>query len=140
MAVTVTESAAREIRAIINQQKLDAETIRLRVGVKGGGCSGFSYLLDLTEKERDTDEVWEYSYTLAPAQAAAKGAAGTGGVATAEGGEGESFTLRVVCDPKSYLYLNGTVIDFKDEIMGRGFVFNNPNATSSCGCGSSFSV
>ncbi len=142
MAVTVTESAAREIRAIISQQKLDAGTIRLRVGVKGGGCSGFSYLLDLTEKQRDTDEVWEYSYTLAPAQSAAAGAAaaGMGGVATAEGGERETFTLRVVCDPKSYLYLNGTVIDFKDEIMGRGFVFNNPNATSSCGCGSSFSV
>ena len=51
-----------------------------------------------------------------------------------------TFQVRVICDPKSYLYLNGTVIDFKDEIMGRGFVFNNPNATSSCGCGSSFSA
>ena len=46
--------------------------------------------------------------------------------------------LSVVCDPKSYLYLNGTTIDFKDEVMGRGFVFSNPNATSTCGCGSSF--
>ena len=58
----------------------------------------------------------------------------------AEPGTAESFTIRVICDPKSYLYLNGTTIDFKDELMGRGFVFNNPNATSSCGCGSSFSV
>lgn len=79
-------------------------------GVKGGGCSGFSYLLDLTEQERDTDEKFE------------------------------KHGIIVVCDPKSYLYLNGTTIDFKDEVMGRGFVFNNPNATSSCGCGSSFTA
>ncbi len=143
MAVTITESAAREIRAIIKQQDLDPESIRLRVGVKGGGCSGFSYLLDLTEKERPTDELWEFSYTFQPAGEAKQGespaeAAGSGGVAT--GGEPETFTLNVVCDPKSYLYLNGTEIDFKDELMGRGFVFSNPNATSSCGCGSSFSV
>lgn len=138
MAVTVTETAAREIAAIIKQQELDPEKIRLRVGVKGGGCSGFSYLLDLTEKERESDEVWEQSFELRPAAAAAKAEEGRGGVAT--GGEPETFTLRVVCDPKSYLYLNGTVVDFKDEIMGRGFVFNNPNATSSCGCGSSFAV
>ena len=121
MAVTVTETAAREVHAIIKQQELDPDAIHLRVGVKGGGCSGFSYVLDLTEKQRDSDEVWEYSYTFVPA-------------------EPEAFTLRVLCDPKSYLYLNGTVIDFKDELMGRGFVFSNPNATSSCGCGSSFAV
>src|SRR5262245_13465303 len=146
MAVIVTEAAAREISNIVKQQQLDPQTIRLRVGVKGGGCSGFSYLLDLTEKQRDTDEVWEYSYTFQPVAARA-GAVGVGvglgdrgTVATANGGEPETFTLRVVCDPKSYLYLNGTTIDFRDEIMGRGFVFNNPNATSSCGCGSSFAV
>jgi len=118
MAVLVTENAARAIRDIIKEQDLDAETTHLRVGVKGGGCSGFSYLLDLTEKQRDTDEVWEYTYSL----------------------ETDKFTIRIVCDPKSYLYLNGTEIDFKDELMGRGFVFNNPNATSTCGCGSSFSA
>ena len=110
MGLTITESAAREIKTIIKQQELDADNVRLRVGVKGGGCSGFSYLLDLTEQERDTDEMFE------------------------------EHDIKVVCDPKSYLYLNGTTIDFKDEIMGRGFVFNNPNATSSCGCGSSFTA
>ena len=57
MPVNVTETAAREIATIITQQELDAEVIRLRVGVKGGGCSGFSYLLDLTESQRDTDEI-----------------------------------------------------------------------------------
>ncbi len=110
MGLTITETAAREIKTIIEQQELDAQNVRLRVGVKGGGCSGFSYLLDLTEQHRDTDELFE------------------------------EHDIKVVCDPKSYLYLNGTTIDFKDEIMGRGFVFNNPNATSSCGCGSSFTA
>ena len=62
MAVTITETAAREVWTICKQQNLDPETIHLRVGVKGGGCSGFSYLLDLTENRRDTDEVWEYTY------------------------------------------------------------------------------
>lgn len=108
--IILSESAAREIRNIIQQQELDAEKIRLRVGVKGGGCSGFSYLLDLTETQKETDEVFE------------------------------QHGIKIVVDPKSLLYLNGTSIDFKDEIMGRGFVFGNPNATSSCGCGSSFSA
>ncbi|MEE2718464.1 MAG: iron-sulfur cluster assembly accessory protein [Planctomycetota bacterium] len=120
MPVTVTETAAREIAAIINQQDLDPQAIRLRVGVKGGGCSGFSYLLDLTENTKDSDESWEYEYPKAE--------------------EDGNQVITVVCDPKSYLYLNGTVIDFKDEVMGRGFVFNNPNATNTCGCGSSFSA
>jgi iron-sulfur cluster assembly protein len=146
MSVTVTETAAREIHRIILEQELDPEKIRLRVGVKGGGCSGFSYLLDLTETQKDTDELWEHTYTLPSKKAQAVDAVGQAnsssadtGVAVAEA-TGESFTVRVICDPKSYLYLNGTTIDFKDEIMGRGFVFNNPNATSSCGCGSSFSA
>ncbi len=140
MALTVTESAAREVHAIIKQQQLDPEKIRLRVGVKGGGCSGFSYLLDLTESQRESDEVWEYTYTFQPAASVAKGKDAEATVATAEGGDAETFTVKVICDPKSLLYLNDTVIDFKDEIMGRGFVFNNPNATSTCGCGSSFSA
>ena len=110
MGITLTETAAREIKTIIEQQELNAENVRLRVGVKGGGCSGFSYLLDLTEQQRDTDELFD------------------------------EHDIKVVCDPKSYLYLNGTTIDFKDEVMGRGFVFNNPNATTTCGCGSSFNA
>lgn len=110
MGIQLSETAAREIKTIINQQELDAEKVRLRVGVKGGGCSGFSYVLDLTESERDTDEITE------------------------------QHGVRIICDPKSLIYLDNTTIDFKDEIMGRGFVFNNPNATSSCGCGSSFSA
>ena len=110
MAIEVTETAVREIKNIVEQQELDAEKVYLRLGVKGGGCSGFSYVLDLTEQQNEGDEMFE------------------------------QHGIKVVCDPKSYLYLNGTTVDFKDEVMGRGFVFNNPNATSSCGCGSSFSA
>jgi iron-sulfur cluster assembly protein len=147
MSVTVTETAAREVASIISQQGLDPEKIRLRVGVKGGGCSGFSYLLDLTETEKETDEVWSFSYKL-PKKATAKASAPVTAGGPAAGADdaaddetaSEEFTIKVICDPKSYLYLNGTVIDFKDEIMGRGFVFNNPNATTTCGCGSSFTA
>lgn len=144
MPVVLTENAAREIATIVKQQKLDPEQIRLRVGVKGGGCSGFSYLLDLTEVEKESDELWEYSFDVH--HEVGGGAAGDEGKGNGNGeGNGDAtptgvLTVRVVCDPKSYLYLNGTTIDFKDEIMGRGFVFENPNATSTCGCGSSFSA
>lgn len=109
-AITLTPLAAKEILRIIDEQELDKDKVHLRVGVKGGGCSGFSYVLDLTETVKDTDEKLE------------------------------QHGVRIVCDPKSLLYLNGTTVDFKDEIMGRGFVFQNPNATSSCGCGASFSA
>lgn len=140
MPVIITDTAAREIHSIINQQGLDADKIRLRVGVKGGGCSGFSYILDLTEVQKDTDELWEYTYQpTADGKGVVSVASAAGGASTATLAPG-AFTVRVVCDPKSYLYLDGTTIDFKDEIMGRGFVFNNPNATTTCGCGSSFSA
>jgi len=135
MPVTVTELAARRIDQIIQEHGFDPANMKLRVGVKGGGCSGFNYTLDLTEVQKDSDEAWSFTY----ARGAVAAAAEAGGTATAVAG-GETFTVTVVCDPKSYLYLNGTVIDYKDEIMGSGFVFNNPNSTSTCGCGSSFSA
>jgi len=141
MALLTTESAAREIDTIIQQQGLDASKICLRVGVKGGGCSGFSYILDLTEVQKETDECWSYSYTRRQSKAAVGQSDEGSSVATAVAeSASEPFTVRLVCDPKSYLYLNGTTIDFKDEVMGRGFVFVNPNASTSCGCGSSFSA
>lgn len=108
--IELTERAAGEVKTIIKDQELDAENTFLRVGVKGGGCSGFSYTLDLTETKQETDEVWE------------------------------KYGVKVICDPKSHIYLEGAAVDFKDELMGRGFVFSNPNASSSCGCGSSFSA
>ena len=139
MSVIVTETAAREIDSIIRQQGLDPAKIHLRVGVKGAGCSGSSYLLDLTEIRKDNDELWEVAFTRRPDVAAkAQNESESGSVATATAPE--PFAVKVICDPKSYLYVNGTTIDFKDEVMGRGFVFSNPNATTTCGCGSSFSA
>ena len=111
MPINLSEAAAKEIKTIIKDQGLPENETRLRVGVKGGGCSGFSYMLDLTE-----DAPTESDEQL------------------------ESHGVKILCDMKSYLYLNGVEIDFKDEVMGRGFVFKNPNATSTCGCGSSFSA
>jgi len=115
--INLTELAAKEVKTILDQQREaaqsngeEAKPLFLRVGVKGGGCSGFSYTLDLTETKSDMDEEWDL------------------------------HGVNVICDSKSLLYLEDTTIDFKDEIMGRGFVFTNPNATSTCGCGSSFSA
>ncbi|MEY2713700.1 MAG: hypothetical protein RIT24_43 [Planctomycetota bacterium] len=139
MPVNVTETAARRIDQIIAEHGFDPASMKLRVGVKGGGCSGFNYTLDLTEVQKDSDEAWSFTYSRTAATAAVEGGSAGGGTATATAG-GETFTVTVVCDPKSYLYLNGTTIDYKDEIMGSGFVFNNPNSTSTCGCGSSFSA
>ena len=110
MPILLSDTAAGEIRKIIKENSLPENT-RLRVGVKGGGCSGFSYMLDLVEEERaESDE------------------------------ELEDKGIKMLVDMKSYLYINGTEIDFKDELMARGFVFKNPNSTSTCGCGSSFSA
>ena len=107
--ILITERAAQEVKRIVTEQKLPDATA-LRVGVKGGGCSGFSYTLGFDDQVSETDQIYEI--------------------------EG----VRVVCDPKSFLYLNGTQIDFEDNLMGRGFKFGNPNAAKTCGCGESFSV
>ena len=110
MGIQLTARAAEEVKTVLEQQSLSPETVWLRLRVKGGGCSGFTYSLDLTDTKDQQDK------------------------------EFDSHGVRVICDAESYPYLNGTTLDFKDEIMGRGFVFNNPNATSSCSCGSSFSA
>ncbi len=109
MAIALTERAVKEVRRILDEQDLPEGTA-LRVGVKGGGCSGFSYTLGFDDKVSETDQI------------------------------NETEGVRVVCDPKSFLYLNGTMVDFEDNLMGRGFKFTNPNASKSCGCGESFSV
>ena len=112
MAITLTESAASRIQEYIKSENLPTGETRLRVGVKGGGCSGFSYLLDLT-----ADAPGEFDEEL------------------------ETSGVKVLIDQKSALYLEGTVIDYVSEgPLREGFVFKNPNATSSCGCGHSFSA
>jgi iron-sulfur cluster assembly protein len=82
----------------------------LRLGVQGGGCSGMSYLIRFEPKERPSDRVFEF--------------------------EG----VKVFVDPKSLIYLEGVTLDYKESLMQSGFVFENPNAKKSCGCGTSFSA
>lgn len=107
--ITMTERAAKKIQEIFAKQSMPAGSC-LRVGIKGGGCSGFSYTLDVAQTPAPDDEVFE------------------------------SFGQKIVCDPKSHLYLDGTEVDYEDDLLKGGFVFHNPNAKRSCGCGSSFSA
>ncbi len=108
MAVLLTEKAAGEIKRVIAEQKLPETTV-LRIGVAGGGCSGFQYALGF---DSSTD--------------------------TVKDSVAEQHGIKVAVDKKSDLYLDGTTIDFYDGLERRGFTFNNPNAVKSCGCGSSF--
>jgi len=110
MSVKITESAAREIKKVIVDQQMP-ESTALRVGVKGGGCSGFEYQLEFDNKVSEDADLLV-----------------------------EMHGVRVAVDKKSALFLDGTEIDFHQSLDKRGFVFNNPNATKSCGCGSSFSA
>jgi iron-sulfur cluster assembly protein len=109
MSITVTEKAAQEVRRVLSQKNLGTES-GLRLGVKGGGCSGFSYVMNLEPSPARGDEIFE------------------------------SAGLKVFVDPKSYLYLEGTQVDFNDDLSQRGFVFKNPGSSGTCGCGASFSV
>lgn len=113
--IQLSDKAAGQIKSIIEKDNYPA-TMYLFVGVKGGGCSGLQYVLDLRDEAQapiaDTDEVFD------------------------------SHGIPIVCDLKSYVVgnLTGTVIDYQDGLMGAGFTFNNPNAKHSCGCGSSYSA
>ena len=107
MDISLTPQAVSEVRRMIEKEK--KEGVGLRLGVKGGGCSGLSYNLNFDQK-REGDNEFDF--------------------------EG----LKVYVDPKSYLYLNGTTLDYVDSLQEKGFRFINPNASKSCGCGESFSV
>ena len=109
MAVSLSESAAKEVKKIIEDQSLPEDTV-LRVGVQGGGCSGFAYSLNFDTNVSDRDRISDF------------------------------FGVKLAVDKKFDPYLDGTVVDFYDGLEKRGFVFNNPNVTKSCGCGSSFQV
>ncbi|HEY9837577.1 MAG TPA: iron-sulfur cluster assembly accessory protein [Vampirovibrionales bacterium] len=109
--IIVTDSAMKHIKSLRSQQ--GGEDLCLRVGVRGGGCSGMSYTMDFEQIEniQPNDEVFEYE---------------------------EGF--KVVCDPKSLLYIYGMALDYSNALIGGGFQFTNPNATQTCGCGKSFSA
>ena len=108
--VTLTDIAAEKVRGFIGQQQTDSgQDVGLRVGVRGGGCSGFQYQLALDEP-RDGDQIFDY--------------------------EG----IRVMVDEASLRYVDGSVVDYTESLMGSGFQVNNPNVVAACGCGSSFRV
>jgi iron-sulfur cluster assembly protein len=108
--IQLTEKAAKKIRELLAREGVPAETGGLRIGVQGGGCSGLTYAMRLETQARDRDKVFE------------------------------AYGSRVFVDPKSYLYLQNTTLDYVEELMRQGFVFQNPNAERSCGCGSSFTA
>ncbi len=108
--IHVTEKAAQKIRELLVKEGVPEDRGGLRVGVQGGGCSGLSYAMRLETQARDRDKVIE------------------------ENG------APVFVDPKSFLYLGNTTLDFEETLVRQGFVFQNPQATRSCGCGSSFTA
>jgi iron-sulfur cluster assembly protein len=104
--IQISEAAAREIRR--QRDKRGKPDSAIRIGIRGGGCTGFSYLFEWDDKEpRETDKVFE------------------------------EHGVKLVVDPKSYIYFQGTELDFVSSMMGHGFKFNNPNVKGSCGCGES---
>ncbi len=107
--IKVTAKAIEQIKKIIAENKL-TEDYGLRIGVKGGGCSGMTYSLGFDSKPREGDTIIE------------------------------NDSLKLFIDGKSLFYLSGTELDFSDGLNGKGFIFNNPNAVKSCGCGNSFGV
>ena len=106
--VSFSENAVKEIKRLMNEENISANKY-LRIGVKGGGCSGMTYILEFDERNaNDTDFYFE--------------------------------DLHFVMEKSHQLYLHGMMVDYSDGLNARGFVFNNPNATKTCGCGTSFSV
>lgn len=108
--IEITAKAAAKIRELLEKEGVSTGSGGLRIGVQGGGCSGLSYAMRLETQARARDKVIE-----------AHGA-------------------RIFVDPKSFLYLHETILDYREELMRRGFVFENPLATRTCGCGSSFTA
>ena len=109
--ITVSEKALQHVIELMMESGITPDSHHLRVGVKGGGCSGLSYAMDFDDKIESTDETVEI-----------------------DGG------LKVVIDIKSLLYLYGTELDYSDGLNGRGFNWVNPQASRTCGCGESFAL
>ncbi len=106
----VTASAVKRIRAILAKEGISTQEGGLRLGVKGGGCSGMSYSITFDARPRATDNIFPFE------------------------------DVRVFIDPKSFVYLRGMTLDYEETLIRQGFNFINPNSSRSCGCGSSFSV
>ena len=112
--ILITNDAIEQISSLLKSQ---TEKKALRVGVRSGGCSGMSYTMDFIGGDEINSDDKVYDYSLSSEQ-----------------------TFKVVCDPKSLLYIYGMQLDFSKDLIGGGFNFVNPNASQTCGCGSSFAV
>ena len=112
--ILITNDAIEQISNLLKNQ---TDKKALRVGVRSGGCSGMSYTMDFIGGDEINSDDKVYDYSLNSEQ-----------------------TFQVVCDPKSLLYIYGMQLDFSKELIGGGFNFVNPNASQTCGCGSSFAV
>ena len=110
-ALKITERAAKEVQRVIEENQFSTDDTWVRIGAKGGGCSGLTYVLDFDEKGPT-----EFDLTY------------------------EQHGVRLIIDKKSSFFMAGTELDFNDGLLDRGFVFKNPEASGSCGCGTSFSV
>ena len=108
--IQVSETAKKRVISLMTDEGFDASKDYVRVGVKSGGCSGLSYELKFDDKIGETDKVFEDN------------------------------NVRIIVEKKSFLYLVGTVLEYSGGLNGKGFVFNNPNAQRTCGCGESFSL
>ncbi|MFN9114926.1 MAG: HesB/IscA family protein [Bacteroidota bacterium] len=108
--IQVSDTASKKIVEMMTDDGFDASTDYVRVGVKSGGCSGLSYELKFDKQIGETDKVFEAN------------------------------NVRIAVEKKSFLYLAGTILEFSGGLNGKGFVFNNPNASRTCGCGESFSL
>jgi|TARA_Y100000389_G_C17350276_1_gene458063 iron-sulfur cluster assembly protein len=108
--IKVSESAKIKVSVLMQEEGFDPANDFVRVGVKSGGCSGLSYDLNFDKKQLDEDRLFEDN------------------------------NVRIVVDKKSLLYLVGTTLEYSGGLNGKGFVFNNPNANRTCGCGESFSL
>lgn len=108
--IQVSETAKNRVVNLMTEEGYDATKDYVRVGVKSGGCSGLSYELKFDNKIEESDKVFENN------------------------------SVRILVDKKSFLYLVGTVLEYSGGLNGKGFVFNNPNAQRTCGCGESFSL
>src|SRR5271166_3013052 len=106
----VTEKAIAKIRTAMVKEGVSPEQGGLRLGVQGGGCSGLSYNIRFDTQPRERDRIFQFD------------------------------DVRIFVDPKSFIYLHGMVLDYEETLMHQGFVFVNPQATKSCGCGTSFSA
>jgi iron-sulfur cluster assembly protein len=108
--IKVSDDASRRIVSMMQESGFDATTDFVRVGVKSGGCSGLSYELKFDKESVENDKVFEDN------------------------------NIKITVEKKSFLYLAGTILEFSGGLNGKGFVFNNPNAQRTCGCGESFSL